>query len=186
MVWPAAGAGPAKLALADQELDSTRLAPCRRHGAADPKGFAHCRRPLFWRDWWLVDWYTLKMILSPGPSFFTIVIILGPWWHLFRTCGHHFGIILASFWDLWASFWDHWAPLWDTWATSCCMGGPCIEINEFPARFWTLWGSPFSPLGVTILFPRVWNGGNSVFCGQPDSRLDFGMKSDEFLECLGW
>jgi hypothetical protein len=35
MVWPAAGAGPAKLALADQELDFTRLAPCRRHGAAD-------------------------------------------------------------------------------------------------------------------------------------------------------
>ena len=35
MVWPAAGAGPAKLALAVQELGSTRLAPSRRDGAAD-------------------------------------------------------------------------------------------------------------------------------------------------------
>ena len=35
MVWPAAGAGPAKLALADPGIGPTRLAPCRRHGAAD-------------------------------------------------------------------------------------------------------------------------------------------------------
>ena len=142
-------------------------------GGGYPKGFAHCRRPLFWRDWWLVDWYTLKTMLSPSSC------ILASFWY-------HVGIILASFWDHWASFWDHWAPLWDTWATSCCMGGPCIEFNKFVVRFWTLWGSPFSPLGVTILFPWVWNGGNSVFCGQPDSRLDFGTKSDQFLGCLGW
>jgi len=32
---PAAVAGPAKLALAVQELGSTRLAPSRRDGAAD-------------------------------------------------------------------------------------------------------------------------------------------------------
>ena len=47
-------------------------------------------------------------------------------------------------------------------------------------------GLPFSPLGVTILIPGVWNGENSVFGGSPDSRLDFGTKSDEFLRCLGW
>ena len=35
MLWPAAVAGPAKLALAVQELGSTRLAPSRRDGAAD-------------------------------------------------------------------------------------------------------------------------------------------------------
>ena len=114
-------------------------------GAADPKGFAYCRRPLFWRDWWLVDWYTLKTILSPGSC-------------ILASCWYHFGIILAS-------FWDHRAPLWNTWATSCCMGGACIEFSEFPARFWTLWGSLFSPLGVTISFPGVWNGGHSVFLG---------------------
>ena len=81
----------------------------------------------------------------------------------------------GSFWDLWASFWDHWAPLWDTWATSCCMGGPCIEFIEFLGLFLTLWGSPFSPLGITISFPGLWNGENLLFCRQPDSRLDFGM-----------
>jgi hypothetical protein len=47
LVGPAAGAGPAKLALADPGIGFTRLAPCRRHGAADFKGCAHCRRPLF-------------------------------------------------------------------------------------------------------------------------------------------
>ena len=47
-------------------------------------------------------------------------------------------------------------------------------------------GLPFSALGVTILIPGVWNGENSVFGGSPDSRLDFGTKSDEFLRCLGW
>ncbi len=47
-------------------------------------------------------------------------------------------------------------------------------------------GLPFSPLGVTILIPGVWNGENYVFCGSPDSRLDFRTKSDEFLRCLGW
>ena len=45
---------------------------------------------------------------------------------------------------------------------------------------------PFSPLWVTILIPGVRNGENYVFCGSPDSRLDFGTKSDEFLRCLGW
>jgi hypothetical protein len=46
--WGGAGGrgGAAKLALADQELDSTRLAPSRRDGAADLTGYAHCRRPL--------------------------------------------------------------------------------------------------------------------------------------------
>ena len=47
-------------------------------------------------------------------------------------------------------------------------------------------GLPFSPLGVTILIPGVWNGEICVFCGQPDFRLDFRAKSDEFLRCLGW
>ena len=47
-------------------------------------------------------------------------------------------------------------------------------------------GLPFSPLRITILIPGVWNGENSVFGGSPDSRLDFGTKSDEFLRCLGW
>ena len=45
---------------------------------------------------------------------------------------------------------------------------------------------PFSPLGVIILIPGVWDGEICVFCGQPDSRLDFGAKSDEFLRYLGW
>ena len=45
---------------------------------------------------------------------------------------------------------------------------------------------PFSPLGVIILIPGVWDGEICVFCGQPDSRLDFGTKSDEFLRCLAW
>ena len=56
-------------------------------GAADPKGFAHCRRPLFWRDWWLVDWYTLKTILLTGSC------ILASLWH-------HFETILVSSWNL--------------------------------------------------------------------------------------
>ena len=47
-------------------------------------------------------------------------------------------------------------------------------------------GLPFSPLGVTILIPGVWDGEIFVFCGQPDFRLDFGAKSDEFLRCSGW
>ena len=47
-------------------------------------------------------------------------------------------------------------------------------------------GLAFSPLGVTILIPGVWNGENSVFCGSPDSMLDFGTTSDEFLRYLGW
>ena len=47
-------------------------------------------------------------------------------------------------------------------------------------------GLPFSPLGVTILIPGVWNGEICVFCGQPDFRLDFGAKSDEFLRYFGW
>ena len=47
-------------------------------------------------------------------------------------------------------------------------------------------GLPFSPLGVTISIPGVWNGENFVCCGQLDSRLDFMTKSDEFLGCLGW
>ena len=47
-------------------------------------------------------------------------------------------------------------------------------------------GLPFSPLGVTILIPGVLNGEICVFCGQPDFRLDFGAKSDEFLRYLGW
>ena len=47
-------------------------------------------------------------------------------------------------------------------------------------------GVPFSPLRVTISIPGVWNGENFVFRGQPDSRLDFGTKSDQFLWCLGW
>ena len=47
-------------------------------------------------------------------------------------------------------------------------------------------GLPFSPLGVAILIPGVWNGEICVFCGQPDVRLDFGAKSYEFLRYLGW
>ena len=47
-------------------------------------------------------------------------------------------------------------------------------------------GLPFSPLGVTILIPGVWNDEICVFCGQPDFRLDFGAKSDEFLRYFGW
>ena len=47
-------------------------------------------------------------------------------------------------------------------------------------------GFPFSSLGVTILSPGVCNGEVCAFCGQLASRLDFGMKSDEFLRCLGW
>ena len=61
-----------------------------------------------------------------------------------------------------------------------------MEFIEFAGRFLTLWGSPFSPLGITISFPGVWNGENLLFCRQPDSRLDFGMTSDQFLGCLGW
>ena len=45
-------------------------------------------------------------------------------------------------------------------------------------------GLPFSPLGVTILIPGVLNGEICVFCGQPDFRLDFGAKPDEFLSSL--
>ena len=47
-------------------------------------------------------------------------------------------------------------------------------------------GLPFSPLGVAILIPGVWNGEICVFCGQPDVRLDFKAKSDEFLRYFGW
>ena len=41
---PAAGAGPLRLAKGRPGRGPTRLAPCRRHGAAD-MGYAHCRRP---------------------------------------------------------------------------------------------------------------------------------------------
>ena len=72
--WAGGRGGASRLCLwQNSGIGLTRLAPCRRHGAADPKGFAHCRRPLSslsWRDWWLFDWYTLKMILSPSPSIF--------------------------------------------------------------------------------------------------------------------
>ena len=119
-----------------------------------------CRRPLVW---WLL------LVCLAGP------IILG--------------IILISFWchflDLWASFGDHWALVWDTWARSLLYGGPCVECNDLVSRFWTLRGSPFSSLGVTISFPWVWNDGNPIFCWQPDSRSDFRTKSDQFLRCLG-
>ena len=76
------------------------------------------------------------------------------------TCGDHFAIILGSLGIILGPLATI-VGLWDTWATSCCMGGPCIEFIEFPARFWTLRGSPFSPLGVTISFPgfgmvRIW------------------------------
>ena len=37
MVWPAAGAGPVSLLLPDPGIGLARLAPCRRHGAADLK-----------------------------------------------------------------------------------------------------------------------------------------------------
>ena len=47
-------------------------------------------------------------------------------------------------------------------------------------------GLPFSPLGVTILIPGVWNCEICVFCGQPDFRLDFRANSDEFLRYFGW
>ena len=46
-------------------------------------------------------------------------------------------------------------------------------------------GLPSSPLGVAILIPGVWNGEICVFYGQPDVRLDFGVKSDEFLRYSG-
>ena len=62
MVWLAAGAGPAKLALADQELGFTRLAPCRRHGAADLKATPLPPAP-FLRDWCLVDWCLVNWCL---------------------------------------------------------------------------------------------------------------------------
>ena len=105
----------------------------------------------------------------------------------------HFGIMLVSFWDHVCIILGPVGFILGALGTivghlgnKLLYGGPCIEFNEFVARFWTLWGSPFSPLGVTILFPWVWNGENSVFCGQPDSRLYFGTKSDQFLGCLGW
>ena len=47
-------------------------------------------------------------------------------------------------------------------------------------------GLAFSPLGVTILIPGVWNGEICVCCGQRDFRLNFGAKSDEFLVYFGW
>ena len=47
-------------------------------------------------------------------------------------------------------------------------------------------GLPFSPLPVIVLIPGVWNGASLLFCGQPDSRLDFGTKSEEFLRRSGW
>ena len=61
-----------------------------------------------------------------------------------------------------------------------------MEFIEILGPFWILWGFPFSPLGVTILIPGVWNGEICVFYGQPDFRLDFGAKSDEFLRYFGW
>ena len=61
-----------------------------------------------------------------------------------------------------------------------------MEFDEILAPFWTLWGSLFHHSGVTNLIPGVWNGEICVFCGQPDFRLDFGAKSDEFLRYFGW
>ena len=91
-------------------------------------------------------------------------VILGLILHHFGTCGIHFG------------------------STGHHCGTPGQQVAVWGAHvsnlmiFWLvsgpMWGSPFSPLGVTISFPGVWNGENSVFCGQPDSRSDFGTKSD--------
>ena len=61
-----------------------------------------------------------------------------------------------------------------------------MEFIEILGSFWILWAFPFSPLGVTILIPGVWNGEICVFYGQPDFRLDFGAKTDEFLRYFGW
>ena len=97
--------------------------------------------------------------------------MLAPCWHLFGTCGHDFGttghhgetpgqqfvVCETHVWNL-MRFW--------------LLSGPC--------------GALFFIIGVTILIPGVWNGEICVFCGQPDFRLDFGAKSDEFLRYLGW
>ena len=61
-----------------------------------------------------------------------------------------------------------------------------MEFNKILSSFLNPVGLPFSPLGVTILIPEVWNGEICVFNGQPDFRLDFGAKSDEFLTYFGW
>ena len=110
--------------------DPTRLAAVQ----AQRGGFywlRPCRRPLVW---WLL------LVCLAGPIILGIILI-SFWCH---------------FWDLWASFGDHWALVSDTWARSLLYGGPCIECDDFVGRFWTLRGSPFSPLGVTISFPWVW------------------------------
>ena len=93
----AAVAGPAKLALAVQELGLTRLAPCRRHGAADLKATPLPPAP-FSRDWCLVDWCLVdwclveKQFCRPFHAFWHRVDLMwGPCWHLFGTCGHDFG-----------------------------------------------------------------------------------------------
>ena len=61
-----------------------------------------------------------------------------------------------------------------------------MELNKMFGSFMDPVGLHFSPLGVATLIPGVWNGEICVFCGQPDVRLDFGAKSDEFLRYFGW
>ena len=98
-------------------------------------------------------------------------LMLAPCWPLFGTCGHDFGTT------------GHYGEIPGQ------QFGVCETHVWNLMRFWLLSGSceaPFSPLWVTILIPGVRNGENYVFCGSPDSRLDFGTKSDEFLRCLGW
>ena len=63
---------------------------------------------------------------------------------------------------------------------------PMSRIYQDFGSFLNLVGLPFSPSWVTILILGVWNGEICVFCGQPDFRLDFGAKSDEFLKNFEW
>ena len=91
--------------------------------------------------------------------------------HHFGTGGHHFGITGHHCGTLWQEV-AVWAAHVSNLSYFRLVCGPC--------------GLPFFTIGITILFPGDWNGEDFPFCGQLDSRLDFGTKSDEVLRCLGW
>ena len=111
MVWPAAGAGPAKLALAVQELGSTRLAPSRRDGAADPKASplppAPCLLQTCPTSWVLAGWLLLDeanpLVWGGYDTHSDPKLPATP----LLACWLLVGWLVHSFWHHFASFWDH-------------------------------------------------------------------------------
>ena len=69
----------------------------------------------------------------------------------------------------WCVFWiygHHFGTFGHECGTPGHMKGPCIELYQFPMRFWILQGSCFAPLGATVSFPGIRNDGIAYFVGK--------------------